>query len=82
MIVTEIGWTAFGDLPLLSGSEEEQVRFLDVLADQTENFSVELLVWTFVRADLVFEQPFRGMDLIRADGTPRPSWQRWLDMRG
>lgn len=82
VIFTEIGWTAFGDLPLLSGSEEEQVKFLDVLADQTQNFSVELLVWTFVRADLVSEQPFRGMDLIRSDGTPRPSWQRWLAMRG
>ena len=81
VIFTEIGWTTFDDLPLLPGSEREQVEFIDVLAGQTETLGVGLLVWSFVRADLVSEQPFRGTDLVRPDGTPRPSWQRWLDMR-
>jgi hypothetical protein len=81
VIFTEIGWTAFGGLPLLPGSEIEQVEFLDLLDRQTTALDVRLMVWSFVRADLVSEQPFRAMDLVRSDGTERPSWQRWLDLQ-
>lgn len=81
VIFTEIGWTAFEDLPLLPGSEIEQVEFLDLLGAQTAALDVRLMVWSFVRADLVSQQPFRAMDLVRPDGTERPSWQRWLDLR-
>ncbi len=82
VIFTEIGWTTLDTLPLLPGSEAEQATFIDVFAAQTETLDTRLAVWAFVRADLVSQQPFRGMDLVRPDGTYRPAWQRWLDLRG
>lgn len=78
VLFTEIGWTADEGLPLLPGSEQEQVAFIDVLQQQTATLGAEVLVWTFVYGDPIQQPAFRGMTLRRADGSARPVWERWL----
>ncbi len=81
VIFTEVGWTADDTLPLLPGSEAEQVAFIAVLAAQAPPVGVEAMVWTFVFGDQVQQQAFAEMDLRRDDGSPRPSWDRWVSLR-
>lgn len=80
-ILTEVGWSADKALPLLPGSEAEQVAFIDVLAAQAPAAGMEAMVWTFVFGDQVQQQAFAQMDLRRDDGSPRPAWDRWLAIR-
>lgn len=82
VIFTEVGWTADESLPLLPGSEAEQVAFIDVLATQSTAARVEAAVWSFVHGDQVTDQPFAEMDLRRDDSTPRPAWPAWLSWAG
>ena len=82
VVFTEVGWSADEALPLLPGSEGEQVAFIDVLASQIDELDTDLAVWTFVHGDQVAAQPFAEMDLRRADGGPRPAWDRWFAVAG
>ncbi|MDO8391600.1 MAG: hypothetical protein Q7V57_14055 [Actinomycetota bacterium] len=82
VLFTESGWTADDTLPLLPGSEQEQVSFIDVFATQAAELRAEVLVWSFVFGDQIPQQQFVGMTLRRADGSARPSWDRWLALRG
>ena len=82
VLFTESGWTADDTLPLLPGSEDEQVAFIDVLAAQATVLRAEVLVWSFVFGDQIPQQPFAGMTLRRADGSARPAWDRWLAIGG
>ena len=81
VILTEVGWTADETLPLLPGSEAEQVAFIDVLAAQAVAAGVEAMVGTLVCGDQVQQPAFTQMDLRRDDGSPRPAWDRWLALR-
>lgn len=82
VLFTESGWTADADLPLLPGSEPEQVAFIDVFTAQAEELAAEVLVWSFVFGDQIPQQQFSGMTLRRADGSARPAWDRWLQIGG
>lgn len=81
IIFTEIGWSADPEMPILPGNEDEQVEFLDELARQIDELDVRAAVWSFVHDDLVTHPAFSETDLRRDDGSPRPSWDRWLALR-
>ncbi|MEM7285297.1 MAG: hypothetical protein AAF480_03015 [Actinomycetota bacterium] len=78
VIFTEVGWTADETLPILPGSEAEQVAFIDAFDAQLAALDGVAAVWSFVHGDLVADLPFAEMDLRRGDGAARPSWDRWL----
>ena len=77
---TEVGWTA-EPLPVLPGSEDEQARYVERFGELTSSLDLAVAVWPFVFSDLIEHAAFQGTGLMRSDGTPRPAWDAWQELR-
>ncbi|MCT9096602.1 hypothetical protein [Haloarchaeobius sp. HME9146] len=77
--ITETGWTAETVVQGWESSEAKQARYVERLFELTADVDLALAIWSFV-----YDQPgtptaFETMSLRRADGSPRPAWDAWVD---
>lgn len=80
VMFTEVGWTA-EPLQVLPGSEDEQQRYVQRFGELTSGLDVAVAIWPFVFSDLIEHAAFQGTGLMRSDGTPRPAWDAWQQLR-
>lgn len=78
VIFTEIGWQSASISAEWQSNEAMQADFIELFFSQIASMETELAIWSFMY-DPPAPKPFDSMGLFRADGTPRPGWQIWLD---
>jgi hypothetical protein len=77
---SEIGWPSSLGAAGWQSSEEEQARFVTRFFELTRTLEPRIAIWSFLY-DQSLADPFRGIGLLRPDGTKRPAWQAWNDAR-
>jgi len=77
----EVGWSASDAIPGWESSETEQAAFVERFFELTAGLSPETAIWLHL-----YEQPanapaFKGMGMVRDDGSKRPAWEAWTKPR-
>jgi hypothetical protein len=76
---TEIGWHSDASPPGWESSDGEQVEFVVTFFNLTKDLNKELVIWSFMYDQDIFE-PFKSMGLRRrSDGTAKLAWDKWLN---
>lgn len=79
VLFTEVGWFAGDEIPGWESSADEQLAFVELLADQMGAVEPEAVIWSFL-FDQVIEVPFDTMGLLDRDGEQRPAWRAWKEL--
>jgi hypothetical protein len=75
---TEVGWPAVLDVEGWESDEAEQAAFVRRFFELSQELSPEIVLWSFLY-DQGLSDPFRGLGLLRDDGSRRPAWQAWVE---
>ena len=78
---TEVGWPSQMGVAGWETSEAEQAAFVARFLELSAAAKPALSIWAFLYDPASFGDPFRGIGLMRADGSPRPSFEAWRATR-
>ncbi|MFH2105643.1 MAG: hypothetical protein ABII22_00135 [Candidatus Micrarchaeota archaeon] len=77
IVFTELGWHSAPSPKGWESSEEEQVEFVNMFFELSEDLNKEIVIWSFLYDQKTIE-PFNTMGLFGNDGKPKIAWGKWI----
>ena len=79
-MIAESGWPTAGGA---GASIANQTAFLERLPELTKDLNLRLWIWWFPHdwAGTGYAEVFKTMGLRQANGTPKPAWDSWLEIK-
>ncbi len=77
---TEVGWHSAASPKGWESSDVEQAEFVAIFFSLTKGLGIKLAVWSFLYDQNTIE-PFNSMGLLRSDGSSKPAWNVWTNVK-
>lgn len=80
VIFTEVGWHSAASPVGWESSDAEQSEFVGKFFTLSKDLNKEMVIWSFLYDQNTIE-PFNSMGLYRSDGTAKPAWNTWVEVK-